>query len=95
MGAATNTVIIMSIFGFYVFLGVMFGLIGGSLQNEASDNFGNPPEPGITFLTQIGYFFGGIGYTLLSLPLWANTILFLPLGITLFYLGLIYLRGTS
>jgi len=94
MASGNNASIILTIFGFYVIIGVVFGLIGSaSLQSQSFDVPTNPDSLG--FLGQIGYFFSGIGFTLGALPAWANTILFLPLTITLLYIILSYFRGSS
>lgn len=91
MSGNTNAYIILSVFTFYIFIGVLFGLIGMS-----ASSFGTPETPsGVSFLSQVSYFFSGIGFTLSNLPLWANTLLFLPLGITLFYIVLSFFRGNS
>lgn len=94
---STNTPIVLSIFGFYIIIGVILGLAGESLAvGAANATFTTPPNPSILgFLTQIGYFFAGIAYSLSSLPAWADILLFLPLGVTLFYIGLSFLRGSS
>lgn len=94
MGANTNAPIILAIFAFYIVIGVLFGLIGSA--SLTAQEFSTPDDPStFSFLNQIGYFFSGIGYTLGSIPGWANTLLFLPLGITLAYIILSYIRGSS
>lgn len=93
MGVSTNTPIVLAIFGFYIFIGVMFGLIGSGL---AATSVGNSPSPsGVSFLSQIFYFVEGIGFTIANIPVWANILLFAPLSITIFYIILSYLRGTA
>lgn len=93
-GAGTNAPLILSIFAFYIFIIVMMGLIGGSII--ANRTFSTPDNPnGLTFLSQVGYFFGGIGFVLSNIPAWANTLLFLPLSITLVYILLSFFRGSS
>lgn len=92
MSSGHDTPIILSIFAFYVVLVTILGLIGGSIL--ANRSFSTPEDPnGITFLTQIGYFFSGIGFVLSNVPLWANTILFLPLSITVAKVVLNFFRG--
>lgn len=94
MATSTNAPMILSIFGFYIIIILLFGFIG--IGSAASHSFASPDEPGaLTFLSQIGYFFSGIFFTLGNIPGWANTILFLPLGITLFYIMLSFFRGSS
>lgn len=94
MAGGNNAGIILAIFTFYIAIGVLFGLIG--MNQLQADAFTTPEDPsGLTFLSQIGFFFSGIGFTLSSIPLWANTLLFLPLGIVLFYIVLSFFRGSS
>lgn len=94
MATSTNAPMILSIFGFYIIIIVLFGFIG--IGAAASHSFNTPEAPGaLTFLSQIGYFFSGIFFTLGNIPVWANTVIFLPLGITLFYIMLSFLRGSS
>jgi hypothetical protein len=94
MGANTNAPIILSIMGFYVVIGVLLGLFGSSYQASATiDHPANPDT--ISFLEQIDFFFTGMTFTIASLPAWATTLLFLPLGITMFYIILSWLRGSS
>ena len=95
MGVSTNTPIVLAIFGFYIFIGVMFGLIGSGLATSAGDVPDVPEPSGIGFLAQIFYFVAGIGFTISSIPVWANVLLFAPLSITIFYIILSYLRGTA
>lgn len=91
--ANTNATIILSVSAFYIFIGAMMGLIGGSYV--ASAYYTTVPTPsGVSFLTQIGWFFSGIGYSIVGLG-WFNIVLFAPLGITLFYIILSYFRGSS
>lgn len=94
MGANTNAPIILSIFTFYIVIFVILGFVGSSF--EASTSFDTPDDPdGLSFLSQIGYFFGGIGFSISSLPAWANIMLFLPLSIVLLYILLSFFRGSS
>lgn len=94
MAANTNANLVLSMFAFYITIIVLLGLIGSSVVQ--AQGFSTPPEPStFTFLSQISYFFQGIGFVLSDLPAWANTLLFLPLGITLFYIGLSFIRGSS
>lgn len=90
-----DTKIILSVFAMYVFMFVMFGLIGMNIETsiEQSDIDDLEDPSIISFLTQIGMFFWGIGFTIASLPWWANTMLFTPLTITIIYIILKYIRG--
>lgn len=95
MGANTNTPIVMSILGFYTFIIVMFGLMGNSLAVAGSVSL--PTSLGlITFPAEVLiFFFSAIGFTITTLPLWADTLLFAPGAIGLFYIGASFLRGSS
>lgn len=94
MGANTNAPIILSIFTFYIFIFIILGFVGSSFA--ASTSFGNPENPdAFTFLTSISYFFTGIGFSISSIPAWANILLFLPLGVTILYIVLSFFRGSS
>lgn len=94
MGLSTNSSIVLSLFAFYIFLIVMLGLIGGSIV--ANRSIGDPENPSpLSFLSQIAFFFSGIGFALTNIPFWANTMLFLPLGVTLAYIGVSFFRGSS
>jgi hypothetical protein len=76
---------VLSMFGFYVTLGVILGLAGSSYNPSVQLNdVQHPTEVGI--FDGISYFISSIGYTLGGLPSWANIILFLPLSITMGYL---------
>lgn len=92
MAGGSETGYILVIFGFYIAIGVLLGLYG-SAQLQATD-LGTPPTPtGLSFLSQIGYFFGGIFFSIGALPFWANTLLFGTFGIVIVYLGLRFFRG--
>lgn len=94
MGSSTNTPIVLSIFGFYIFVFVMMGLAGMSSGTELS----SVPSPSFNILDllgSVGFFIKGIGVTISQLPGWANTLLFAPLGIAVLYITLSYARGTS
>lgn len=94
MGANTNAPIVLGIMGFYVMVAVLLGLFGSSYQ--ASATIGSPSAPDeISFLSSIGFFFAGITFTIAALPVWATTLLFVPLGITMLYIVLSWLRGSS
>lgn len=60
-------------------------------QAQVNDikNIGEPPKGLIDKLSfigdAIGFFFSGIFFSLSSIPFWINTILFMPLGITLIW----------
>lgn len=82
---ADDTGIVLTIFGFYTLLTVLLGLVGGSmLGSELTQTDDEPSVLGIFDLIEL--FFGGIAYTISGMPVWANTILFLPLGITVMYI---------
>jgi hypothetical protein len=90
----TNAYIILTIMTFYVSIAVILGLIGTSYQATKSPEA--PPEPSLVgFLGQISTFFSSMFFTISELPAWANTLLFLPLGLTLFYILISFLRGSS
>jgi hypothetical protein len=98
MAVSTNAPIVLSVFAFYIFIGVIFGLVGSSLQHTAltSTTIDPPKTPGLlTFLSDIGSFFSGVFFTIGLLPLWANTLLFLPVTFVLVYLVFSFLRGTG
>lgn len=82
MALQNNAGIVLTIFAFYICIIVLFGLVGSS-QLQTNKNFDSPPD-GI--LAQIAFFFQGIGFTIGSLPFWANSLIFLPLGITIGYI---------
>lgn len=86
MAFGDNTGYILSIFGFYVFLGVLLGLVGSSFL--PSEEFEQPTEgfSVLTAISYVGYFFSGLFFSISSIPAWANVILFLPLSITLLYI---------
>lgn len=93
MSTSTNTPIVIAIFAIYIFIGIMFGLIGMGLQ---STQVGTPAQPTLLgFLSEIGSFFGGIFFTIGNLPLWANTLIFLPGIIGLVYIWFSFIRGSS
>lgn len=81
---ADDNTLILTIFGFYTILFVLMGLIGGSIQSSSIENPGEPTITGI--FSFIGFFFSGISFSLSGIPAWANTMLFLPLGITVAYI---------
>lgn len=94
MGLADNAELILTIFGFYIALGVMLGLIGGSYLASESFSTGEDPDELSAFeivVDGIALFFGGITFSIISLPVWASTIIFLPLGLTLLYIVIIVL----
>ncbi len=77
--------VILSIFGFYVFLFILLGFIGTSFQT--TQEFGDAESLEITgFLGTLTFFVTNIKFAITGLPGWANTILFLPLGITIAYI---------
>lgn len=41
----------------------------------------------------VGFFVNGVGVMILGLPIWANTLLFLPLGTTILYIITVVARG--
>lgn len=41
----------------------------------------------------VGFFVNGIGVMIFGLPIWANTLIFLPLGTTLLYIVTVVARG--
>ena len=91
----TNAFLILGIFSFYIFVFVMLGLIGES-QYQASNGYTKPSDPSAGgFLSDIAFFFSGIGFTITNIPVWANSLIFLPLGITVFYIILSFFRGSS
>lgn len=82
---ADDHTLILTMFTFYVGLFILMGLIGGSIQ--ATQEIGSPEEPTVSgIFSFIGFFFSGITFSLSGIPIWANTLLFLPLGITLAYI---------
>jgi len=82
---ADDHTLILTMFTFYIGIIVLMGLIGGGIQ--ASQEIGTPEEPTVTgIFSFISFFFNGIAFSLSGIPVWANTILFLPLGITLAYI---------
>jgi len=94
MASQTNTPIVLSIMSFYAFLGFMMGLYGSS-QLQANNSIGAFVQPSsLSFLSQIGYFFAGIGYSISALPAWLNFILALP-SFALIYIALSFFRGSS
>lgn len=89
----TNAPIILTIFAFYAFIIVIFGLIGSS-QLQTNSALGTVPQPStVTFLGQISLFIQGIFFTISTIPVWANAIIFTPISYTLFYVVLTYFRG--
>lgn len=94
MAGNTNATFILTIFAFYGCMAVIFGLIGND-QIQAT-LIGTPPTPTfLGFLSEIGYFISGIFFVIGELPVWANIVLFAPLGITLLYIVLSFFRGSS
>lgn len=92
--ANTNATIILSIASFYVFIGVMLGLIGSSFTAPAPVD-PTAPSSVTSFLDGVAYFFAGIAFAIGGFPWWANALLFLPLGATLLYIVISLLRGSS
>ena len=88
-----NATIVLGVFSFYAAIVVVAGLVGAGLIVSQLPVLEEPSTIG--FLSQIGLFFEGIFFTFGGIPAWANTLLFLPLGITLTYIFLSYLRGSS
>jgi hypothetical protein len=80
MGDGSNAIIIGSAATFYLFIFVMFGLIGMGLEASA------PDVSGTNFIT-------GIGFTIKALPWWANTMLFGSMALVTLYIGLRLARG--
>lgn len=88
---ADDHTLVLTIFTFYVGIIVLMGLIGGSIQ--ATQDVGTPEEPSLGgIISTISFFFSGIGFSLSGIPVWANLILFLPLGITILYILLKILK---
>ncbi len=81
----TKVVVVLTIFGFYVFLTVILGLMGTSFI--PSTNVDTPPgEPNLLSpLDFIVFFFAGLSFTIAGMPFGLNIIIFLPLGITMAY----------
>ena len=80
----SKTAFILSITIFYIFIIAVLGSMGRS--NIAPEQFDSPGDPGLfSFITDIGLFFKGLGFSLSSFGVLGNTLLFLPLGITLFW----------
>lgn len=80
-----KTDFILAMIVFYVFLGVLLGLIG---REELINNgdFQAPDNPGLLgFITDVAVFFQGLAFSISSFPFWANAILFLPIGLTLLW----------
>lgn len=96
MGTNTNAPMILGIMGFYIFLTVLLGLFGSSYQANSSDVLEQPDAPDtVGFLSAISIFFTGLTFAITGLPVWATALLFLPLSITLLYIILSWLRGSS
>lgn len=95
MGASTNAPIILSIFGFYVFVIVMMGLIGGSAISTSLSTPSNPTTNPLSIFDYVSYFFQGIGFSISELGIIGNSLLFLPLGITIAYIVASFVRGSS
>lgn len=81
-----NAGIILTIFAFYTIIFVLLGLLGTSSLSTSA--FTAPPTSVtfLGFLTQIGFFFQGIAFSVSGIPVWANLILFFPLGVTVLYI---------
>lgn len=95
MGSGTNTPIVIAIFSFQLFIIVIMGLIGGSIQ--ANTIASTPSDPGIlSFLSDtLGFFISGLHFALTNIPAVFNLLLFLPTIIGLFYILVSFLRGSS
>lgn len=89
-----NVTTVLAIFAFYAGLVTLLGFVGGAF---VASELPALEEPGLlTFLVQgVSLFVSGIFFSLSNIPLWVTTILFLPLGVALSYIGLSYLRGSS
>lgn len=82
----TKPVLIMTIFGFYIAIVVLLGLMG--TEFVPSDQIDTPPEDPslLSPIDFIVFFFQGLSFTIMGLPIWFNILLFLPLGITIAYI---------
>ena len=79
-----ETNFVLGAFGFYVFLFVILGFVG---TTNIDLDTGVVEEPSTTnILSQIGFFFQGLTFSIGALPAWANLLIFTPLAITLLYL---------
>jgi hypothetical protein len=94
MGSSNNAAIVIWMVAFYVFIGVMMGLIGGSYLTNQDLSKGIIAPGTLSFLTDIAYFFKGIGFSIAGLGVF-NVLLFAPLGAGMFYIMASYLRGSS
>lgn len=94
-GGNTNAYLILSIFAFYGGVFVILGLIGqDGISSTAITTTTETPST-LGFLGQLGFFFQGLAFTISALPAWANILLFGSLSVTLFYIFLSFLRGSS
>lgn len=93
--SSTNAYILLGITIFYAFVFVMMGLIGMGLSTTTQ--LTNPSTPNVYTggLSDIGFFFSGIGFSITNLPGWANFMIFMPGGVTILYIILSWLRGSS
>lgn len=110
MGSNTNAPIIIAIFTFYIFIFGLLGLINDSIDTgyEAS-TLEEPTVPtteelsifgliiGIpTFIfSVISIIFQGMLFTITGIPYIFTLLLFAPLTITIFYIGVSFIRGSS
>jgi len=89
----SKVAVVLGIFTFYCFIIVIFGLMGRSdiissrvcngvtIGNSTGSQCDIPQN--FSILTGFSFFLQGIGFTISSIPFWANFILFFPLGITI------------
>lgn len=86
VSSSVSTGLVMTIFGFYIALGVILGLVGSAFV--PSTDITTPTDgPTITGIGDaIGIFFEGLSYSIEGLPGWANLLLFGPLAMTMFYI---------
>ncbi len=96
----SNTGYILTIFAFYGFIAVIMGLVGASMEgSNATVEYTAPTvaEPSLNPLTifdYIGMFFSGLTFSIVALGIW-NLILFSPLILTMSYIVISLVRGSS
>lgn len=86
MALQNNAGIILTIFAFYIALGILFALIGDPLLGNVTQI--TVPPGGVSVVDTVLFFVEGIFFTMSYLGAWINTLLFLPLGITVLYIVL-------
>jgi hypothetical protein len=80
----TRTVLTLTIFAFYTTIIVMLGLANIATIDSGFTGEDPPDDPGISNVGDfIDFFVGGLTFAIDAFPAWLNTLLFLPLIITL------------